>query len=84
MIDRFISWLYIRRIWGYRCAEYSPGCPCCEQWAWHDWMFAKGAEPGSQSRPMTGFMSTLTEEQRRKAFEYDGPINSGDGKDDHR
>ena len=39
MIDRFISWLYIRRMYGPRCSEYEPSCIVCEQWKHHDEMF---------------------------------------------
>jgi hypothetical protein len=39
LFDRLISWLYTRRIWGPRCSEYEPGCPCCERWRQHDDLF---------------------------------------------
>jgi hypothetical protein len=39
MIDRFISWLYIRRLYGPRCSEYESSCIVCEQWKHHDEMF---------------------------------------------
>jgi hypothetical protein len=29
-------------------------------------------------RPMTGLWSTLTDEQKKRILEYDGPENSGD------
>jgi len=34
--DRFLSWLYIRRLWGPRCSDYQEGCACCEHWKEHD------------------------------------------------
>lgn len=45
LLDRFISWLYVRRIWGDRCSDYQPGCGCCEAWAAHDWLFNEGEHP---------------------------------------
>ncbi len=39
LIDKFISWLYIRRIWGERCDEVEPKCLCCEKWIEHDELF---------------------------------------------
>ena len=39
MIDRFISWLYTRRMYGPRCSEYESGCIVCEQWKLHDEVF---------------------------------------------
>lgn len=42
MLDRFISWLYIRRLWGPRCSEYDPDCPVCEHWREHDEVFGNG------------------------------------------
>lgn len=45
MIDRFISWLYTRRIFGKRCVDYDPGCACCEAWATHDWLFNGAPDP---------------------------------------
>jgi len=48
MIDRFISWLYTRRIWGSRCIDYDPGCPCCEAWATHDWLMNEGPDPSEK------------------------------------
>jgi len=41
MLDRWLSWVYVRRIWGPRCSEYEAGCPCCEKWLEHDWHFGK-------------------------------------------
>lgn len=41
MIDRFISWLYTRKLFGNRCYEFQEGCPVCEQWKLHDEMFAQ-------------------------------------------
>lgn len=48
MIDRFISWLYTRRIWGKRCNEYDPDCPSCEAWATHDWIMHEGPDPNEK------------------------------------
>ena len=42
MIERFISWLYTRKIWGPRCGEYEPECICCQKWAIHDEIFNDG------------------------------------------
>lgn len=39
LIDRFISWLYIRRIWGERCSEIEPECIVCKKWIEHDEIF---------------------------------------------
>ena len=39
MIDRLISWIYTRRLFGLRCEEYAEGCPCCEAWKFHDELF---------------------------------------------
>lgn len=38
-IDRFISWLYIHRLYGPRCPDYAEGCPYCEKWREHDELF---------------------------------------------
>lgn len=39
LTDRFISWLYIRRLWGPRCDGFEPDCHVCRQWADHDELF---------------------------------------------
>jgi hypothetical protein len=39
MFDRVISWLYTRKIWGPRCSEFEPECPCCDRWKQHDELF---------------------------------------------
>lgn len=39
MLDRIISWLYTRRIFGKRCPEFQEGCAVCEQWKLHDELF---------------------------------------------
>lgn len=41
--DRFLSWLYLRRLWGPRCPDYLQGCPGCEHWREHDETFNEGA-----------------------------------------
>ncbi len=46
LIDRFISWLYIRRIWGERCGDVEPECPCCKKWIEHDELFNEEGEEG--------------------------------------
>lgn len=38
-MDRLISWLYTRRIWGARCPDFDPDCYTCRRWAEHDDMF---------------------------------------------
>lgn len=38
-MDRLISWLYTRRIWGPRCPDFDPDCRVCRRWAEHDDMF---------------------------------------------
>ena len=48
MIDRFISWVYTRKMWGQRCIDYDPGCPCCEAWATHDWLMNEGPDPNTK------------------------------------
>ena len=45
IIDRFISWLYTRRVWGPRCDEDQLGCPCCDKWREHDELFNPNALP---------------------------------------
>lgn len=47
-MDRFISWLYTRQIWGDRCSAYEPDCHCCKAWRLHDWLFNEGPEPEDQ------------------------------------
>lgn len=37
--DRFLSWLYIRRLYGPRCPDYGEYCPACQQWREHDEVF---------------------------------------------
>jgi len=44
-LNRFLSWLYINRVWGPRCSDYEPGCACCVHWAEHDWLFHNMAHP---------------------------------------
>jgi hypothetical protein len=41
MFDRFISWVYTRRIFGPRCADYEQGCPVCDAWNFHDDLFGE-------------------------------------------
>lgn len=38
-IDRFISWLYIYRLWGSRCSDFDKDCPTCQHWKEHDECF---------------------------------------------
>lgn len=42
LFDHFLSWLYIRRLYGPRCPEYADGCYCCEKWKDHDEIFNQG------------------------------------------
>lgn len=86
MIDRPLSWLYTRRLWGARCLDYDPGCACCEAWATHDWLFNDGFDPEQMSRLSrladgvesgeikTVKLAGLSDEQILRAFEYDGDI----------
>jgi len=39
LYNQLISWLYISRMWGYRCEEYDPDCPTCSHWKDHDELF---------------------------------------------
>ena len=71
MIDRFISWLYTRRIWGQRCIDYDPGCPCCHAWELHDFLF-------NDKGLTTGVIASMRPGQLRKAVDYDGPISCGE------
>jgi len=49
LIDRIVSWVYVRRIYGRRCSEYEPGCPCCEAWRRRDELsFNHDREDGSK------------------------------------
>lgn len=41
-IDRFISWIYTRRIWGVRCSVIDEECMCCQKWIEHDELFNEG------------------------------------------
>lgn len=41
--DRFLSWLYIRRIWGPRCPDINAECRVCQRWQEHDDLFGKDA-----------------------------------------
>ncbi|URC15532.1 hypothetical protein DB2_30 [Octadecabacter Antarctic DB virus 2] len=36
MINRFISWLYITRMWGPRCPDFDEACCTCRAWESHD------------------------------------------------
>lgn len=36
LIDKIISYVYTRRIFGPRCPEYVECCPCCMAWRLHD------------------------------------------------
>lgn len=38
-IDRVISYVYTRRLFGPRCEEDLPGCACCDAWRTHDDIF---------------------------------------------
>lgn len=38
-MTRLIHWLATRLVWGPRCPEHMDGCPCCDHWAEHDWLF---------------------------------------------
>lgn len=37
--DHLLSWSYTKRIWGSRCPDYEPECPCCKAWRLHDEVF---------------------------------------------
>lgn len=39
-LTRTIHRIATQRVWGPRCREYEPGCPCCEHWKEHDWLFS--------------------------------------------
>jgi hypothetical protein len=39
MFDRFVSWLYTKRIWGPRCSHFHPDCAVCGAWKLHDELF---------------------------------------------
>jgi hypothetical protein len=39
MIDKFISWLYTRKIFGVRCSDFEDGCCVCSAWETHDELF---------------------------------------------
>lgn len=47
MLDRLLSWLYTRKVWGPRCSERETGCACCDAWATHDWLFREADMPAS-------------------------------------
>jgi hypothetical protein len=38
-MDKYISWLYVRLIWGKRCKDFELGCVICRKWAEHDYLF---------------------------------------------
>lgn len=37
--DHLISWLYTRRLFGFRCPDYDKECACCAAWRFHDELF---------------------------------------------
>ena len=39
MIDRIVSYIYTRRMYGRRCMDTNPECPCCRAWEFHDDIF---------------------------------------------
>jgi len=41
LFNRFLSWLYIRRLYGSRCPGFAEHCPCCQQWQLHDEIFGE-------------------------------------------
>lgn len=46
--DHLVSWHYTRRIYGTRCPDFEPECPCCRRWADHDWLF-NDTEPSKET-----------------------------------
>jgi hypothetical protein len=38
-LQKFAHYLVTRWVWGPRCPEYVAGCPCCNHWEEHDWLF---------------------------------------------
>jgi len=44
IIERFISWYYIRAIWGNRCPDVEPECIVCAKWIEHDELFNSKGE----------------------------------------
>lgn len=48
IIDRFISWAYVTRLWGPRCPAYDRDCGTCREWKLHDWIFNGGAHPDGE------------------------------------
>ncbi len=51
LFDRALSWLYVRQVWGGRCPENVKGCPSCDKWAEHDWLFNDGGDPDMRPDP---------------------------------
>jgi hypothetical protein len=43
-INRLISWIYIRRIWGKRHNDYDETCAVCAKWREHDEIFGGADE----------------------------------------
>lgn len=39
IFDRFLSWLYITRMYGERCHDFDPDCHTCQHWLEHDEIF---------------------------------------------
>lgn len=48
MLDRFISWLYTRCIYGVRCRGFYHECICCQKWKEHDEIFNIKHPKGSE------------------------------------
>jgi Uma2 family endonuclease len=43
MFEHFLSWLYIRQLWGPRCDGFEPDCFVCQKWREHDEVFNEAA-----------------------------------------
>lgn len=44
LLDKFISWVYVTRIWGPRCHDVEPECIVCSKWIEHDELFNSTGE----------------------------------------
>lgn len=38
-VDHFLSFLYVRKLWGERCSDFEPECVVCQRWQEHDELF---------------------------------------------
>ena len=59
----------IAHVWGERCSDYEPGCPCCDAWAEYDRLGNASAENEKRAKDGHDVYAAAREEYRKKIAE---------------